>query len=445
MKLLLINLSLRPEGVQCIFPIGIGYIATAVKEAGYEFDVLDMDIHKLKPEQVIDYPWQKYNVIAFGCIVTGYKIVKELSAIIKLANPNAMIICGNSVASSIPDILLDNTDVDVAVIGEGDKAIVDILRQYCEIGKFRGKWKGKAVKDINELPLLDWDIFDMHKYIAKNKSDIPEPHIVGYAAINAMPINSARGCIHRCTFCYQVFCDDLYRYRSIDSIGKEIDILKQKYDINYITFYDDLTLFNKQRVDDFIAMLTNKGIFWTACCRADLFLQGGDLGQARRLKQSGCTALGYSLESANADILKSMNKRISLEGFRQQKAILDEVGIATLTSLVIGYPQETEATLKETFDFCYANNMYPSTGYLLPQPGTPMYAYAVANGYILDEEAYLMAMGDRQDLRLNMTKIPDARLEKLVHSHLRRIRDKLHLKLTDKQLIKTGVVRQEVK
>ncbi len=70
MRLLLINLSLRPEGFQCIFPIGIGYIATAIKEAGYDFDLLDMDVHKFRPEDVIDYPWHKYDVIAFGCIVT---------------------------------------------------------------------------------------------------------------------------------------------------------------------------------------------------------------------------------------------------------------------------------------------------------------------------------------------------------------------------------------
>mgnify|MGYP001608380545 CR=1 FL=1 len=156
-------------------------------------------------------------------------------------------------------------------------------------------------------------------------------------------------------------------------------------------------------------------------------------------------SLGYSLESANTNILKQMNKYISLEGFKAQKQLLDEAGIATLTSLVVGYPDETEATLKETFDFCYDLNMYPSTGYLLPQPATPMYQYAIEYGYIDDEEAYLLQMGDRQDLRLNMTKIPSERLEELVRNHLRRIRDKLKLPLDDEHLIKTGVVRQEVK
>jgi radical SAM superfamily enzyme YgiQ (UPF0313 family) len=155
--------------------------------------------------------------------------------------------------------------------------------------------------------------------------------------------------------------------------------------------------------------------------------------------------LGYSLESANAEILKAMNKRISLKGYSEMKQVLDDVGIATVSALVLGYPQETEATLKETFDYCYENSIFPSTGYLLPQPGSVMYKYAQDNGFIKDEEAYLLSMGDRQDLRLNMSTLPSDKLEQLVHDHLKRIRDKMKLDLNDDQLIKTGVVHGRTK
>ena len=325
------------------------------------------------------------------------------------------------------------------MVGEGDLAIVEILC-ILEKAEFKGIYRSKKLLDVNEIPIIDWDLFDMNKYIIKNKNSIAEPHPVGYSNLQAMPVNSARGCMFKCTFCYQVFRENKYRYRSIRHLSRELDWLKTSYDVNYITFYDDLTLFNINRVEQFIELMTGRGIYWTACCRAGLFTRK-DKVLLKRLKDSNCVSVGYSLESANKDILKAMNKHISLEDFAEQKKALTEAGIATITSIVLGYPQETEESVAETFDFCYDNGIYPSTGYLQPQPGTPMYQYALDNGYIKDVEKYLMQMGDRQDLHINMSQIPSNILEGMVLGNLKKIRDKLKLNLRDDQLIKTGVMK----
>ena len=294
MNLLLINLSLRPESFKAIFPIGLGYIATAIKQAGFKFDLLDMNVHKFKAQNKLrETLKKKYDVIAFGCIVTGYKMVKEISKIIREENKDAIIICGNSVASSIPRILLEKTEVDIAVVGEGDVVIVDILRNKLFARKYSYAIK-EPIKNLDDLPMLDWDLFDMRQYIDSNKTSIPEPHPVGYAAMNAMPINSARGCLFKCTFCYQVFCNNVYRYRSTKSIGKEVDHLKKKYGINYVTFYDDLTLFSRRRANDFADMMTGKDVYWTACCRADLFTEE-DKRLLKRLKKANCISLYFKM------------------------------------------------------------------------------------------------------------------------------------------------------
>jgi radical SAM superfamily enzyme YgiQ (UPF0313 family) len=422
----------------------VGYIATALKTAGFEFDILDMDVHKYTPEKVEEVLssksfMPKYDVVMFGCIVTGYKIAKEVARIIRKLNKDVFIIAGNSVASSIPELLLKNTEVDLAVIGEGDRAIVDILSKRL----FNRKTVYKTfepIADLDTIPIINWELFDMKKYITQNRNSIPTPYPVGYSNLQAMPVNSARGCLFKCTFCYQVFCNDKYRYRSIEHLGKELDYLKRLYDVNYITFYDDLTIFSKKRAEEFVDLMTGRNIYWTACCRAGLFTRQ-DKKLLKKLKESNCVSFGYSLESANKEILKAMKKHISLENFAEQKKTLDEAGISTITSLVLAYPQETEETLAETFNFLYDNNVYPSTGYLQPQPATPMYQYALDNGYIKNEEEYLLQMGDRQDLHINMSKIPDDRLQYLTLEYLKRIRDKLKLDLRDDQLIKTGVVR----
>lgn len=441
MNLLLINLSLRPKSFQCIFPIGTGYIATALQEAGFNFYLIDMDAHKWTPDKAQKIDWEKYDILMMGCIVTGYKTVKEIARIAREKNKDIFIIIGNSVASSIPEILLSKTEADIAVIGEGDKAVIELLQMPNLKRKMIYK-SPNVIKNLDDLPFLNWGLFDMNIYINRNKSNInePLPISIGYSALNAMPVNSARGCPYKCTFCYQNFCQYPYRYRSIKSISQEIDILKKKYDINYVTFYDDLTLFSKRRAEEFAEMMTGKDVYWQAEARAGL-IKKGDEKLVKKLKKANCVSFGYSLESANEKILKTMNKKISLQDFREQKEVLSEGGIATVTSLVIGYPEETEETLKETFDFLYEIGIYPSPGYLQPQPATPMYEYALKHGFIKNEEEYLLQMGDRQDLHLNMTSLPFERLEYLVKEHLKRIRDHLKLPLDDNHLIKTGVMK----
>jgi len=87
-----------------------------------------------------------------------------------------------------------------------------------------------------------------------------------------------------------------------------------------------------------------------------------------------------------------MEKKVGPEAFTKQVYILKLAGLRAFTSIFIGYPNETPTTIKATIDCCIENGIYPSTGYLLPQPGSPMCTYALEHGFIKDEEEFLLAM-----------------------------------------------------
>ena len=456
MKVLLINISLRPESPQLLFPIGLGCIASAIDRAGFDLEILDIDAHRYTDEEVERFIKEKeYDVVAFGCIVTGYKIVKKLAEVIK-KHKKVPIICGNSVASSIPDLLLSRTRVDIAVIGEGDITIVELLKTienneslekvdgiyFKHDGKIISTPPRSVIADLDTIPPINFDLFDIDIYISKSKTGCSEPYPIDYDLIKAMPVNTARGCLYRCTFCYHVFRNNKYRVRSPQSICEEIKLLKEKYDINYVWFFDELTFYSIKQCENFVDTMLkeNLEVYWTADCRADLFREE-DFDLAVKLKKSGCVGLGYSLESANEDILKAMNKKMKPSQFAVQTKVLQRAGIATLTSLVLGYPQETEESIKQTYDCCYDNDIYPSTGYILPQPSTPIYDYAIRTGKIKDEEEYLLSIGDRQDFSINFTQMEQSRIEQIVKENLLRISEKLNMGLDEKKLIKTGVYR----
>jgi len=457
-KVLLINISLRPKRELKIFPIGLGYIATAINNAGFNLEILDLDNLRLSDIEVEEFIKNAdFNVVAMGCIVTGYKFVKKISEIIKKYK-DVPIIVGNSVASSIPHIIMNKTKVDIGVVGEGDRTIIEILealRDDKSLDEVKGIFYKKndnivftppreIIQNLDDLPFIKYDLFDIDSYLEKGKYQIPEPYPIEFEKIKAIPVNTARGCPFKCSFCFHVFRNEKYRTRSIEHISQEIKFLIEKYGVNYVLFSDELTLFSKKRAHqlaDYI--ISNKlDFFWIADCRAGLFREE-DIDLALKLKKSGCVALGYSLESADEAILAEMNKKITVKDFIIQTRVLKKAGIYTSTSLVIGYPQETPETLQKTFDVCYDEHIYPSAGYLLPQPGTPIYDYALEIGKIKDEEKYLLKMNDRQDFQINLTNMNQEDIESIVKMNLKKISEKLNLNLEEEKLIKSGHYRQE--
>lgn len=462
MKILIINISLRPLPARKWLPVGLGYVVSAIERAGFSFEILDLDIHTQPKEEIIAHlETHQYDVVVMGCIVTGYRHVKWLSSIIKDKYFNTKIIVGNTVASSIPDILLRKTGADIAVIGEGDITIIELLSCiansgnlnnvrnicYCEKGEIVRTPPRPCIENIDEIPFPNWNLFDVEAYIANISKMVNEPFPpIPKEKIRYFPINTARGCPYRCTFCYHAFRDCKYRHRSSASVIEEMRKYHEKYGINMFTFGDELSFYSIQQADEFADLLIKSGlnIYWDGNCRSGLFTEDQDITTAIKLRRSGCISLAYSLESADPEILNWMNKKVGPESFTRQVELLKKAGIPTLTSIVIGYPNETEETIKKTIDCCIKNGVYPSVGYLLPQPGSEMYEFARANGFIQNEEEYLLKIGDRQDLHLNMTKMSDVKLIECVSRELARCADELGLELSGDKLLKTGYYRSPV-
>ncbi len=459
MKILLINISLRPGAKRRLVPIGLAYVASALERAGWRFDLLDLDAAPRSPEQVAAFLHRRrYDLVAMGCIVTGYRYVKALAAQARRANPQTTIVVGNTVASSIPEILLTRTEADIAVMGEGDQTFPEIiacLAQGGDLDSVAGivyRRKGELIRtpprppiaDLDSIPRPMWDIFDLEVYIRSLSQTLNEPlPPLPPEQVRAFPINTARGCPFHCTFCYQAFHGLPYRRHSARSVVAEMLHLHQRYGINHFCFNDDLSLSRRQDAEDLAREILASGlrITWEANCRAGLFQEEEDVELVRLLKRAGALGLGFALESADEGILKWMNKKTTVEKFLRQARIVKRGGLSVRTSLVVGYPLESEATIKKTIDVCIQAGVYPSLGYLLPQPGTPMYDYARDRGFIPDQEAYLLNMGDRQDLRINLTSMSDRELQAVVQRELARCARELGIGLGPDNLVKTGVRR----
>lgn len=477
MKLLFVNPSLRLGAPHRYLPVGLGYVATAAKVAGFDFDLLDVDINAYSDQEVEAYiVGHRYDVILVGSIVTHYKWIKWFVTMVKQHQPGCKIVIGNSVGSSIPEVVFQHMPADVVVLGEGDVTVVELLKalndgrslgeaEEPEVpilhhngtlpaairgrgvegivfrdakGRLVNTGRRKAVPHIDDLPSPDWDLFDVEQYIQRARPTAHDTTNYPVEAARVMPVNTARGCVFKCTFCHYVFWNDPYRHRSPESVIAEIRRNQKKYGANYINFWDELTFHKIEPAERFIdAMIeADLGIHFTAAIRTDLLGRSEDPLEkrealARKMKKAGAIALGFSLESANEEILIAMNKRVTGDYFGEQVRILNEAGIISNTSIVLGYPQETRETIRETLEACRRAKVYPSPGFLLPMPSTGMWNHAIENGFITDIDRYLVNITERQDFTVNMTKMTDEELKRETDEALQELAHDLDLGLDD--------------
>ena len=289
MKILFINPSLRRGAKTKLLPVGIGYIMTYVHENGYDFDLLDVDIDDLSDEEVDTYIRKnRYDLVLTGCIVTNYKWMKWLTRIIRNYHPDTKIIVGNSVAGSAAEVFLRNSNADFAVIGEGEITTLELLSAIRDgnsteeiegiayingDGVFIKNPKRKAVKKIDDFPMINWNLFNVQKYIQTSdhayawglEFDKENPPVV-------MPVSTARGCAFKCSFCHYVFWDDPYRHRSTESILKEVKRNIDEYGATYINFWDDLSFASLKQAENLADGILESGLQfnWDAAIRSDL-------------------------------------------------------------------------------------------------------------------------------------------------------------------------------
>ena len=177
-KLLFVNGCLRPGGYTKFLPVGLSSVMTYFKTKGYDFTLLDIDINEYDDEYVENYiKTNKFDFVLIGTIVTHYKWIKWFVNMVKRHQPNTCMITGNSVAGSIPEVFMKNTEGDIVVTGEGEVSAYEAV-EAIRLGKDLKTIEGISFKDnqgdvvtntarkaekIDELPEIDWTFFDVER------------------------------------------------------------------------------------------------------------------------------------------------------------------------------------------------------------------------------------------------------------------------------------------
>ena len=151
--------------------------------------------------------------------------------------------------------MLRKTKADVAVIGEGEETILEIMMAHLDGSKdfsnimsvaylkqsvYVENPRRKTIKTLKNIPHPAWDIFPMEKYTSCLRfSRMTESD-------RAFPIMSTRGCTDKCSFCFRL--DSGIRVRKPEDVIDEMKILYEKYGVTYFYFVDELAVVNKKQI-----------------------------------------------------------------------------------------------------------------------------------------------------------------------------------------------------
>lgn len=370
------------------FPLGLGYIARVLYDEGYHIEVLDLNAQHLGREKTVsEIRKRSYDVCGISCMLTEYKQVQWLCSLIKKERPDSTLILGGGLPSVVPELVLNETTADIAVVGEGEetaKELMKALKESSNLSNIKGIWykkEGRIYKNTPREPILSldgipfpvWEFFPTEMYFKKGVLGFDPP-------LKSVNMISSRGCSYACTYCDHSIFGSRYRARSANNILLEMRLLKERYKIKAIAFSDDLFLLDRNRVYEFCDKLKLAGLdmLWSCNGRVDLM----DRGLLDKMRSAGCVMIGYGIESGSSAILKEMNKRVTTDQAKNAIRLTWEAGITPFPYMMFGMPSETETTIEETVGFCKEIGIVEGFGFAAPIPGTPLYEQARRAGKI---------------------------------------------------------------
>ena len=430
MRVLLINPPIREWAEPNCFPSGLGYVARSLLDAGHQVEVMDINAYRWGRDDVERRIKEAtFDLAGTGGIVTIYKYIKWLMSILKKYHPTKKIIVGGSSGTSIPRILLERTEADIACIGEGEITAVEVANTIEKGGSLKdikGIWykdehggtivnpPRPLIKNLDAIPFPNRDLFPMDIYLKNvvGPTNV-DKWIDGRTVTSDLSLNltCSRGCPYKCTFCYHDFMGSKFRSRSAENIFEEMVFLNEKYNINIFGTGDDMFIANRRNVFQLCDLLVKSRLdiqFFTAG-RVNLV----DEELIIKLKEAGCITLGYGIESGSQKMLDAMNKGVTVEQAEKAIRLTQKYMGWPDCTFIIGMPGETAETIQETVDFCKRLDLVPEAVFFAtPYPGTELYDIALKEKLIVNEEDYLLGLGEQgEKVKVNFTEFSNEELE----------------------------------
>ncbi len=377
-------------------PLGILYLAAVLESENIEVDVV--------PADVLNFSWEdiEKRIRAFSPDIVGVTTTTEnrfdsfkLAAVAKKIDPEILTVLGGPhISMAKEDTLVHVKEVDIAVIGEAEKTIVELTRSVKQ-GRDFSKIKGlifrknddilfsgfrEWIEDLDSLPFPARHLIPMEKYNFYVRSTDGKSR-------KAQNIMTSRGCPFNCYFCATpVNWGRRVRGHSPERVLEEIEHLIDVYGAEFIWFYDDTFNYNSKRVHTIMDKIIERNLNIKFCSefRIDLV----DRPLLEKMVKAGLIWGHFGIEAGSARIRREIvNKEFDVEKAFQFVRWAKELGFVPNAFFIFSHFTEDKEDARETIQIMEKlKEINPetefSTALLHVYPGTELEKIAKKRGII---------------------------------------------------------------
>lgn len=331
-------------------PLGLAYVAGTLQKAGYDVSIYDA-MSKFDTFDDIRKHIEDFNPDAVGTAAYTSSIYDAVSVlrIAKEVNPEIITMLGGIHATFCWEELLkkDGSVVDYIIRGEGDIATTELLDfvfagnkvdipgiAYARNGKITCTKKRPLISDLDALPLA-WNLVEWKDYSFKTKKNS-----------TLAVVSSSRGCTQKCTFCSQrLFWEEKWRARSPENFVSELVYLNSTYGVDVAMIADETPTYDRERWEKILDLLIEKDIDLELLMetRVEDILRDKDI--ISKYREAGILHIYVGAESASQDTLNRYNKNQKVEQSKEAIDLINNAGIISETSFVLGMPDDTPQSI----------------------------------------------------------------------------------------------------
>lgn len=376
-----------------VYPIGISYLRTYLKEHLDWLDVflLDMNLISVENLETIlketppDYIGISIRNIDGANSLDKTSFIPGYSEIMKAVrrNSKAPVIMGGAGFSIFPAILFDLLKPDYGIAGEGEESLRQLLAALESGGDISG---------IEGLISNEKGILNPHKnYLNSLNLSFDENLSDFYWEKSGMlNIQTKRGCCYHCIYCsYPIIDGRKVRTLDTDLIVGTLEKLSRDKGINYVFFTD--SVFNIH--NDYNAELAEKIIKSGIKINWGAYFSPHNLTEdlLSTFKRAGLKHIEFGTESLCTEQMHRYGKTFSFEDVLLNSERCLKHNIYYAHFLILGGIGETEKTLRETMENSKKIRytvFFPYIGMRI-YPGTALQAMAIRDGIISPNDSLL--------------------------------------------------------
>ena len=340
-----------------IAPIGLDYLAGAVREAGHEVDLLDLCLADEPDTATLDYfSSHRPDLVGLSlrnvddCFLTGAAwFVPGLRETVQRIRSltDAPIAVGGVGYSIFPRRIVEFCGADFGIHGDGELAVVELLAEFDGRRRFDRVnglvWRENGTIHVNRPARVAPPTTARRRDAVDNRAYFRLGGQIG--------LETTRGCNRTCIYCPEPrIKGSVCRPQDPRLVADEVEtLLGHGIDVLHLCDSEfNIPVAHARAVcQEFIRRGLGQRIRWYAYLAVVPF----DENLARDMRNAGCVGINFTGDSASATMLAKYAQRHTPEDLARTVRLCRENRITVMIDLLLGGPGETAQTAAESIRF----------------------------------------------------------------------------------------------